>query len=86
MELDSGNCGSLVVANHVAPLLGFAADVSTPFEGSFELADGIRVAGTIRTRDLAMDGNIGAQFLNRWILTLDLARGRAWIAPLAEGK
>jgi hypothetical protein len=28
-----------------------------------------------------MDGNIGAQFLNNWILTLDLEHGRAWLSP-----
>jgi len=82
MELDGGNGGSIVVANHVAPLLGLAEDVSTPVSGSFRLANGIEVAGTIRTRDLIMDGNIGAQFLNRWVLTFDLGRGRAWIAPI----
>ena len=82
MELDGGNGGSIVVANHVAPLLGFATDVSTPFSGSFDLANGIPVEGMIRTRNLIMDGNVGAQFLNRWILTLDLRRGRAWLAPV----
>ena len=29
--------------------------------------------------DLIMDGNISNQFLKNWILTLDLARGRAWL-------
>lgn len=31
-----------------------------------------------------MDGNIGAQFLNHWILTLDLRHRRAWLSPLKE--
>ncbi|HET9793176.1 MAG TPA: hypothetical protein VFS34_01845 [Thermoanaerobaculia bacterium] len=84
MELDGGNGGSIVVANHIAPLLGLAEDLSTPVPGSFRLANGIEVAGTIRTRDLVMDGNIGAQFLNSWILTLDLERGRAWLAPAED--
>lgn len=84
MELDSGNGGSLVVANHIAPLLGLATDTSTPQRGRFELANGIPVEGTVRTRDLIMDGNISAQFLNQWILTLDLEHGRAWLGPLAD--
>jgi len=83
MELDNGNGGSLVVANHIAPLLGLATDISTPQPGRFELANGMAVEGTLRTRDLIMDGNISAQFLNRWTLTLDLERGRAWLGPLA---
>jgi len=32
-----------------------------------------------------MDGNIGAQFLNDWVLTLDLEHGRAWLASVARG-
>jgi hypothetical protein len=36
----------------------------------------------IRTRDLIMDGNIGAQFLNRWIVTLDLEHARVWLSAL----
>jgi len=81
MELDSGNGGSLVIGNHIAPFLGLPADMKSPQQGRFELANGIAVEGTIRTRDLIMDGNIGAQFLNQWILTLDLEHGRAWLAP-----
>jgi hypothetical protein len=68
--LDSGNGGSLVIANHIAPLLGLPTDMTTPQQGHLELANGIAVEGTIRTRDLIMDGNIAAQFLNKWTLTL----------------
>jgi hypothetical protein len=84
MELDNGNGGSLVVANHIAPLLGLAIDITTPQLGRFELANGIPVEGTIRTRDLIMDGNLSAQFLNKWALTLDLEHGRAWLGPLPQ--
>jgi hypothetical protein len=84
MELDTGNGGSLVVANHIAPLLGLPVDRTTPQAGHFELANGITVAATICTRDLVMDGNIGAQFLNQWALTLDLEHERAWLAPLSS--
>jgi hypothetical protein len=84
MELDNGNGGSLVVANHIAPLLGLATDLPTPQPGHFELANGIAVDGTVRTRDLIMDGNISAQFLNKWTLTLDLEHGRAWLGPLPQ--
>jgi hypothetical protein len=81
MELDSGNGGSLMVADHIAPLIGLEPDISTPTMAKFFLANGIAVEGTTRTRDLIMDGNIGAQFLNNWILTLDLRHGLAWLAP-----
>jgi hypothetical protein len=84
MELDSGNGGSLVVANHIAPLLGMPVDMSTPTSERFELGNGLVVEGKTRTRDLIMDGNIGAQFLNRFALTLDLKNGRAWLTPFDE--
>jgi hypothetical protein len=81
MELDTGNGGSNVVANHIAPLVGLRPDISTPTPAKFDLANGIVVDGNSRTRDLIMDGNIGAQFLNNWNLTLDLEKGRAWLTP-----
>jgi hypothetical protein len=59
--------------------------MTTPQPSHFELANGITVEGTTRTRDLIMDGNIGAQFLNDWVLTLDLEHGRAWLASVARG-
>ena len=82
MELDTGNGGSLVIADHIAPLLGLKADISTPEPAHFLLANGMAVDGKARTRDLIMDGNIGAQFLNNWNLTLHLQHGRAWLSDL----
>jgi hypothetical protein len=81
MELDTGNGGSLVVANHIASLLGLEPDQHEARPATFTLANGIAVSGAVRTRDLIMDGNIGNHFLKNWNLTLDLARGRAWLAP-----
>jgi hypothetical protein len=79
MELDTANGGSNVVANHIAPLVGRKTDISTPEPAVFDLANGILVQGMTRTRDLIMDGNIGAPFLNNWVLTLDLRHERAWL-------
>jgi len=81
MELDTGNGGAIVVGNHIAPLLGLKPDQKEPQPANFVLAGGVPVSGNTRTRDLIMDGNIGNQFLKNWNLTLDLARGRAWLAP-----
>ncbi|MGC2656371.1 MAG: aspartyl protease family protein [Bryobacteraceae bacterium] len=82
MELDTGNGGSLVIGNHIAPLLGMAPDVTKPVPVRFELANGLTVEGNARSRDLIMDGNIGAQFLNHWQLSIDLEKGRVWFVPL----
>jgi hypothetical protein len=80
-ELDSGDGGDFVVANYIAPLIGLPEDLSTARYFTFKLANGIAVSGPVRTRDLILDGDIGARFLNNWDLTLDLARGAAWLSP-----
>lgn len=86
MELDTGNSSGLFVGNHIAPLLGMKPDTTSPVSGSMTLANGIVVSGSTRTGNLIMDGNIGAEFLNHWILTLDLDKGRVWLAPYKAEK
>ena len=83
MELDTGNGGTLVIARHVARLLGVDPDKREPQRANFHLAGDISVEGPARVRDLIMDGNIGQHFLRNWNLTLDLAAGRVWMAPAA---
>jgi hypothetical protein len=80
MELDTGNTTALFVGNHIAPLVGLKPD-STGATASLTLANGIVVSGPARTANLIMDGNLGADFLKRWITTIDLAHGRVWLAP-----
>jgi hypothetical protein len=83
MEIDSGNGGANVIAAHIAPLLNLKTGVKEPQPASFRLAGGIPVTGEARVNEtLIMDGNIGTRFLIDWNLTLDLARGRAWLAPV----
>jgi hypothetical protein len=82
MELDSGNGGANVVGKHLAPLLKLDASRKEPQPASFQLSGGIPVEGTARVNNtLTMDGNIGTRFLIKWELTLDLSKGRAWLAP-----
>ena len=80
MELDTGNTGGSLVGNHIAPLVGLTADQAQPTEGRLTLANGVVVEGGVRTGNYIMDGNIGAAFLNNWVLTLDLRDGRAWLS------
>jgi len=85
MELDSGNGGSIVVSRAVAPLLNLDPAADKPQAGTFNIAAGVTVAGKIRApQGMIMDGNIGSQFLENWCLTLDLARGRAWLTPVTD--
>ena len=81
MELDTGNGGTIAVARHIAPLFGLDPDQKGPRSATLFLADGVQFTGRVRTPDLIMDGNIGEAFLKDWNLTLDLARGQAWLAP-----
>ena len=82
MELDSGNGGATVIGKHLAPLLKLDPSKKDPQPASFQVAGGIPVEGPARVNEtLIMDGNIGTRFLLKWDLTLDLAKGRAWLAP-----
>lgn len=82
MEIDSGNGGANVIAAHIAPLLNLKTGMKEPQPATFKLSGGIPVTGDARVNEtLIMDGNIGTRFLIHWNLTLDLARGRAWLAP-----
>ena len=57
-------------------------DKKEPQPAGFMIAGGIPVTGMARVNEkLVMDGNIGTRFLIDWNLTLDLAKGRAWLAP-----
>lgn len=83
MELDTGDtAATVIVGDHIAPLLGMKPDSPQPFMGGVTLANGIVASGPVRTEKLIMDGNIGADFLNHWIITMDLEHGRLWLSPL----
>jgi hypothetical protein len=82
MELDSGNGGANVIGKHLAPLLNLDPGKKEPQPATFKISGGIPVEGTARVNDtLIMDGNIGTRFMLKWDLTLDLSKGRAWLAP-----
>jgi hypothetical protein len=85
MELDSGNGGANVVGKHLASIMNLDPDKKEPQETSFQIAGGVNVDGPARVNPtLTMDGNIGTRFLINWDLTLDLARGRAWLAQVSK--
>ena len=51
----------------------------------FTVGDRVPVQGTARMLDhMAIDGNLGVTFLRDWDVTLDLATGRAWVAPASR--
>ena len=86
MEPDSGNGGANVIGKHVAPLFKLDVGKKEPQPASFTIAGGVPVEGLVRINDtLIMDGNIGTRFLWKWDLTIDLSKGRAWLAPAQPG-
>ena len=86
MELDTGNGGTLVIANYIAALLGLDANRKEAQPAKFPLANGISVEGNARVKEgMIMDGDIGNQFLKHWNLTLDLEHSRAWLAIAPPG-
>ena len=90
MELDTGNAGpTIFVSRAIAPLLDLdAANHPTrdakPQRVTLALAPGVAFTGVARVfPNMVEDGNIGLQVLTDWDLTLDLAHGKAWMAPAA---
>jgi hypothetical protein len=81
MELDCGSDGAVIVDRHAAALLHLdpAAKATQPI--AMTLAGGIAVEGKALVADLILDGNLGVPVLRRWVMTLDLAAERLWIAP-----
>lgn len=85
MELDTGNEGPTMVGRHIAALLGLDPKVEDPQAIHAEVVPGIELSGDAIVRDLIMDGDLSARFLERWDLTLDLQRNRAWLSHPNEG-
>ena len=86
MEFDCGNGGANVIGKHLAELMKLDPSKREPQPARFMIAGGVPVDGMARVNDsLIMDGNIGTRFLINWDLTLDLAKGRAWLAESEAG-
>jgi hypothetical protein len=81
MEMDSGNDGSFVIANHVAKLFHVEPGVKQAQPVAFALGGGIHVDGTARTGNLIMDGNLGEQFFSKYRVTFDLKADQVWVSP-----
>jgi hypothetical protein len=83
-ELDSGNGGTVLVRRSNAAYLGLDSTAAGPGAGEFALLPSVRVkTDRLFTPDMIIDGNLGMPFLRNWVVTLDLAASRAWIAPTA---
>ena len=81
MEMDTGNTGPTLVGRHAAALVGLNSGEADVQDLTLPLVPGVVIHGRARVGDLIMDGDIGRDFLNRWDLTLDLAREKGWLTP-----
>ncbi|HWK35403.1 hypothetical protein [Sphingomonas sp.] len=86
MELDSGNGGTVLVSKPMAALVGL-----DPANEGRQAADFV-VTGDVRATtdaafapDMIIDGNLGMPFLRNWVVTFDLAHGRAWLGKPPVG-
>jgi hypothetical protein len=79
-QLDSGNGGTLLIAKPYAAAFGFDPDKG-PRIDSFPVGKGITASGLIMPAGITLDGNLGMPFLKNYLVTVDLAAGRVWLAP-----
>jgi hypothetical protein len=81
MHLDSGDDVPLTLGSHVASALGLDPSKKRGQTLSAVLAGGVPLQGAIEIKDIIFDGNIGSPIISHWIVTMDLAAQRLWIAP-----
>ena len=81
LELDCGSTGALILGKHIAAELGLDPEAKGGQPLELALVGGPKISGKAGIEDMILDGNIGEPVLKTWIVTLDLANERAWIAP-----
>jgi predicted aspartyl protease len=77
--LDSGAGGVSLIAKEYASAFGL--DPARKEQRlKYDVAPGVPVDSPVVVTDMIMDGNLGQPFMSQYIITLDLARSRLWIA------
>jgi hypothetical protein len=79
MELDCGSDAAIMVARHAAAHVGANPEVEKQHI-AMTLVGGVPVEAQGRVLDFIVDGNIGTPILRNWVVTIDLANQRLWIA------
>ncbi len=83
MEIDSGSDGVVIANRPLAHALGLEPQDSRPQQLTASIGGGLRLRAPARLMNLIIDGDIGEPVLRRWVITVDLAHGRLWLAPAA---
>ncbi len=86
--LDSGNIAGTILAPHALDQLGYSALLTEKVQdGSPKTAVDLTVAGQmipslpVTIDDIIYDGNLGTDFLNRYVVSLDLRAEKIWLRP-----
>lgn len=77
--LDSGAGGVSLIAKDYARVFGLDPEVKEQ-RLRYEIAPGIGVDSPVMVTDMIMDGNLGQPFMSDYVITMDLANSRLWIA------
>jgi hypothetical protein len=78
--LDSGAGGVSLIAKEYAGVFGL--DPARKEQRlKYNIAPGVPVDSPAIVTDMIMDGNLGQPFMSQYIITMDLARSRLWLAP-----
>jgi len=77
--LDSGAGGVSLISKDHAELFGLDPNGKEQ-RLKFLAAPGVPIDSPVLVTDMIMDGNLGQPFMSRYMITMDLIRGRLWIA------
>jgi hypothetical protein len=77
--LDSGAGGVSLIARDHARFFGLDPNGKEQ-RLKYEVAPGVPIDSPVVVTDMIMDGNLGQPFMSQYLITLDLANGRLWIA------
>ena len=71
--------GVALIAKDYARLFGFDPNGKDQ-QLRYEAAPGVLIDSPVIVTDMIMDGNLGQPFMSQYIITLDLANARLWLA------
>lgn len=80
LNIDTGAGGVSLISKEYAATFGLDP-AKRDQHLNFPISPEVTIGGPVMITDMIMDGNLGQPFLARYIITMDLKRGRLWIAP-----
>ena len=77
--LDSGAGGVSLIAKDYAKVFGLDPNGKEQ-RLKYQIAPDVMVDSPVLVTEMIMDGNLGQPFMSQYVITLDLAHGRLWVA------